>query len=435
MITREARIEGESSVDYIRRVVEDELDELADLSAIVLQGPKGVGKTATALTRAKTVYRLDQPGELEIVRADPSRLTAGEPPILIDEWQRYEPSWDVVRGAVDADPSGGRFLLTGSALPKDQPAHTGAGRIVEVRMRPMTLAERRVGSPSVSLRAVIEEGRLEAAGRTDVRLEDYVDEILASGFPGLRRLNGRGLRKALDGYLDLIAEREFPLLGFTVRNPAALRRWLVAYAAATATTASYETIRDAATSNQGVTPARTTTIPYHDALASLWIVDSLPAWSPSLSAMKRVTGPAKHHLADPALAARLLGVSRQALLDGRSAGPAIPRTGTLLGALFESLACLSVRVFAQGAEAKVYHFRTKAGEREVDFIVETDDRRVVALECKMSAVIARDDTTHLRWLRDQMGDRFIGGVVLSAGTQAYRDPDGMLVVPLALLAP
>lgn len=51
----------------------------------------------------------------------------------------------------------------------------------------------------------------------------------------------------LDGYLERIIDRDFPETGRTVRNPAALRRWMSAYAAATATAASYETIRDPAT--------------------------------------------------------------------------------------------------------------------------------------------------------------------------------------------
>jgi predicted AAA+ superfamily ATPase len=107
----------------------------------------------------------------------------------------------------------------------------------------------------------------------------------------------------------------------------------------------------------------------------------------------------------------------------------------VLGALFESLACQSVRVFAETAGAAVSHFRTKGGEREVDFIVETTNRRVVALEAKLSAAIGRDDTANLRWLAARLGDRFAGGVVLSTGREAYRDQDGIAVVPLALLGP
>ena len=156
---------------------------------------------------------------------------------------------------------------------------------------------------------------------------------------------------------------------------------------------------------------------------------------PARNHLTRLTAAPKHHLADPALAARLLGVSIDALLDGRSAGPAILRDGTLLGGLFESLVAQSLRVSAQAAEARVHHLRTKGGEREIDFIVERPDGRVVAVEVKLSQTVADGDVRHLRWLGDQMGDDLIDSVVITTGPEAYRRRDGVAVVPAALLAP
>src|SRR5216683_7959454 len=103
---------------YLARVVDAEFDELLpSLSALALEGAKGVGKTVTARRRVRTVHALDAPGALELFEADPRRLVAGEPPVLLDEWQRVPASWDLVRRAVDDDPSPARFLLTGSAAP------------------------------------------------------------------------------------------------------------------------------------------------------------------------------------------------------------------------------------------------------------------------------------------------------------------------------
>jgi predicted AAA+ superfamily ATPase len=78
-----------------------------------------------------------------------------------------------------------------------------------------------------------------------------------------------------------------------------------AYAAATSTTASYETIRVAATSGLGEKPAKTTAQPYREVLERLWIVDPVPAWLPSRNQLNRLSQPPKHHLADPALAVLL----------------------------------------------------------------------------------------------------------------------------------
>jgi predicted AAA+ superfamily ATPase len=115
---------------YRPRVIDRELDELSEqVPAVAIEGPKAVGKTATAQRRAQTVHRLDDPRERSVLCADPDRLSSGEKPVLVDEWQRLPSSWDVVRRAVDADPSPGRFLLTGSASPRAT-THSGAGRIV-----------------------------------------------------------------------------------------------------------------------------------------------------------------------------------------------------------------------------------------------------------------------------------------------------------------
>ncbi len=422
--------------DYLRRVVDSELDELMPgLPAIAIEGAKGVGKTATAVRRAATIHRLDDPGQLAVAEADPARLVAGVPPILIDEWQRFPAVWDFVRRAVDEERAPGRFLLTGSATPLDAPTHSGAGRIVTVRMRPLTLAERGVGRPTVSVRDLLSGERPAISGTTDVTLADYAEEIVSSGFPGLRDLGDRARRAQLDGYLSRIVEHDFVEMGRRVRNPAALRRWMTAYAAATSTTASYETIRDAATSGYGEKPAKTTTTPYNDILQRLWIVEPVPAWLPTPNRIQRLGSPPKHQLADPALAARLLGIGVDGLLAGRNVEPAIRREGTLLGAFFESLATLSVRTYAQAAEASVHHLRTRGGEREVDLIVEGVNLRVLGIEVKLAGAIVDADVRHLRWLSERIGAALLDALVITTGREAYRRPDGIAVVPLALLGP
>jgi predicted AAA+ superfamily ATPase len=428
---------GPKTVDdsYRRRVVDDELDGLfVGLPAVALEGPKAVGKTAMALRRARTVYSLDDDAGRAIAQADSARLVTGERPVLIDEWQRLPESFDRVRRAVDAGAGPGSFLLTGSASPTDPPMHSGAGRIVRVRLRPMTLAERGVGSPTVSLGRLLAGESPPISGETDVDLERYVEEILASGFPGVRGLSGRLLRAQLGSYLDRIVDRDFEDLGREVRRPATLRRWMQAYAAATATCASYEKIRAAASSERGEQPTRATTTPYRDVLERLWILDPVPAWLPTRNRLARLSAPPKHHLADPALAACLLGVDAAALLRAQPAGPQIPRGGTLLGALFESLVTLCVRVYAQAAEAQTAHLRTWSGDREIDLIVERGPK-ILAIEVKLGQLPDERDVRHLHWLRDELGENLADAVVVTAGKFAYRRPDGIAVVPAALLGP
>ena len=420
---------------YRRRVVDDQLDALFPvLPALSIDGPKGVGKTSTALERASSVFELDSPEVLEVVRADPGRLATAARPVVVDEWQRFPAAWDVIRRAVDRDGSAGQFILTGSASPTSPPTHSGAARIVPIRMRPLTLPERGVEVPTVSLAALLNGDRPDVVGATGVGLEQYVEEILASGFPGIRRASGRARRELINGYVQLVIDRDFPDAGRQIRNPAALRRWMAAYAAASSTTASYYTIRDAA-SHRMETPAKTTTQAYRDTLERIWVLDPIPAWIPSHSHLTRLNEQSKHHLCDPALAAALVRANADTLLSGSGGDVAIVRDGTFLGALFESLVALDVRVFAQAAEAAVFHLRTKAGEHEIDFIVERPDGRVVAIEAKLSTTVDDSDVEHLRWLSGRIGDQLLDAVVVTTGSDAYRRQDGIAVIPLSLLGP
>lgn len=421
---------------YCPRIVDEELDVLlASCPAISIEGARGVGKTATALRRANTIHRLDDRAQAQILNAAPSNAITGTPPILIDEWQRVPATWDEVRRAVDAGAPAAQFLLTGSASPSVAPAHTGAGRIVTVRMRPMSLAERGLSDPTVSLKDLLAGERPTVAGTTSATLGDYATEIVSSGFPDIRRYTGLAQRTHLSSYLDLALQHDIDEQGRVIRNRSALRRWITAYAAASSTCTSFEKIRSAATSGQNDKPAKTTTIPYRDALERMWIIEEVPAWLPSKNHLRQLAAAPVHQLVDPALAASLLGVGVDALISGNDAGWGhIPRDGTLLGALFESLVTQSVRVYAQANEARVAHMRTLGGRQEVDLIVERSDGSVVALEVKLSATVRSDDVRHLHWLAQKIGHDLLDAAVITTGPGAYRRKDGIAVIPASLLA-
>jgi predicted AAA+ superfamily ATPase len=423
-------------MDYGRRVIDDILDDtLPDLAAIAVEGAKGVGKTATASRRAASVLTLSDPRVRASVAANYDLVTQLDAPVFIDEWQLEPQVWDRVRQAVDDDPrAGGRFLLAGSAsVAPGVRIHSGAGRIVSLLLRPMALSERGIETPTVSLRALLTGGAA-IAGQTSLNTRDYVDEILRSGFPGIRDLPPAARTRQLDGYLTRIVQHDMPENGIRVRRPNALRAWLRAYAAATATTTDYTKILNAATAGQAEKPAKTTAETYREHLTRLFILDPLEAWTPAFAPLKRLTYSPKHHLVDPALAARLVGVGERGLLVGTGPVPS-PRTATWLGALFESLAVQSVRVYADAAGASVGHLRTKNGDHEIDIVAEAEDGTCVAIEVKLADTVSDADVKHLTWLHGQLGDRLIDRVVLNTGPLAYRRRDGVAVVPLALLGP
>lgn len=165
-------------------------------------------------------------------------------------------------------------------------------------MRPLSLAERALCPATVSLAGLLSGERTRVHGATAVTLADYVHEITASGLPGIRALPEPARSRQLAGYVDRVVERDFPDQGLRIRRPQTLRAWLAAYAAATATTASYNAILTAATPGESDKPAKTTTIAYRDVLAQLWLLDPVPAWLPGAGGLGRLGQAPKHHLAD-----------------------------------------------------------------------------------------------------------------------------------------
>ena len=260
---------------------------------------------------------------------------------------------------------------------------------------------------------------------TGLEVGDYAKLIVGSGFPAIAAADPTIQMMMLDSYLERIIDRDIPDAGYEVRRPESLRSWLRAYAAATSTTTAYSRLLDATTGGQTEQPNQKTTLAYREHLAKIWLLDPVPGWVPENNELKRLQQGPKHHLADPALAARLLGITPSALLSNRAAH--------MFGPLFESLCALTLRVLAQADRAKVYHLRSNAGEREVDFIVEGPEREVVGVEVKLKPRVEDTDVRHLLWLRERIPDRVTNLMVVTTGKQAYVRPDGIIVMPLALL--
>jgi hypothetical protein len=73
---------------YLQRIADQELEQrLGYIGAVLIEGPKACGKTATASRQAQTVIRLDEDETARgWLRLAPERLFDGPTPILFDEW-------------------------------------------------------------------------------------------------------------------------------------------------------------------------------------------------------------------------------------------------------------------------------------------------------------------------------------------------------------
>ncbi len=404
------------------------------LGAVVIEGVKGCGKTATARQRAASEVLLDvDVSAAQAVGIDPRLILDGPTPRLIDEWQREPRVWDAVRRAVDDRGEPGQFILTGSATPRDDVArHSGAGRIATLRMRTMTLVEQDIASPVVSTAALLEGSPVEPA-RSPIHFKTYVDRVVIGGWPQLIDASEVVAQQFIAGYLDAIVEHDIHEVSGSRRNPRLVRRFMHAYAQMTAHTASIATIlkrvqdgsADGGAAGQGPAPSRFAADPYLDALRRMMVVDEIPAWDPAVRSAARLAVTEKRFLADPSLAAALLGCSSQRLLSDL-------RT---LGFLFEALVAHDLRVYVEAAGSRLYHYRERDGRLEVDLVSETPDGEWSAFEVKLGDDAVDSAAASLLRLADRVARSPSALAVITTGTYAYRRADGVHVIPLGCLGP
>ena len=405
---------------YIPRMIDLTLDRLmTELPAIMLTGPRGCGKTTTAMRRVQSVLRLDQPDQATVFRSTPDAvLAASAKPVLLDEWQEAPEALGAVKRAVDAGAPPGSFLITGSVRSRHQTAvWPGTGRIVPVSMDGLTVGEIEQTSTASLIDQLFGLGDPSTWQLpTAPNLLDYIDLVVRGGFPEAVALTGQTRHAWFQGYVENLVHRDISALA-VVRAPAALSRLVRAVALNTAGQPSLATLAEAAGANH-----RTTTT-YLDLLEELRIIQRLERWG--ANRLKRMTKTPKYYLADPGLAAFLCGASSAGLL----------RSATRLGRLIDTFVLAQLRPLANLAlpRIEVFHLRGEAGRREVDLVLEAATGQIVGLEIKAGATVEPRSARHLAWLRDEVGQDFVRGYVLHTGTMTYSLGDRLWAMPIARL--
>ena len=376
-----------SPVTYLPRIVDAELAELlAAAGAVLVEGPRATGKTSTAARAAASEVLLDvDDNARRMIGADPAAVLDGDTPRLIDEWQLEPTIWNHVRRAIDRRGAPGQFILTGSAVPADDVArHTGAGRFVRLRMRPLTLYESGRSSGQISLRRLL-DGEEQRAPRCETSIANVAELVCAGGWP-VHVGNDADRRSPREPRLSgRHPSSDVSRASGKTRDPVKVGRLLRSLARNVATPVTLSKL--VAEVGEDDRPLKADTVAeYLDALERLMVVENLPAWSPHLRSRKSLRQTPIRHFVDPSLAVAAL-----------RATPARLTADEFLGLLFESLVVRDLRVHAQAADAQVFHYREKDG-LEVDAVVEAADGRWAAFEMKLGERWVDDGAKSLRRL-------------------------------------
>ena len=395
-------------MEYLPRIVDLEIQRLLSATPIVtIEGARATGKTTTAQQFAASEIRL--PRELALLQSDPvGVLSRLDRPALIDEWQLagVDVLW-ALKEIVDGDPRPGSFILTGSVEPETYGAtYPLTGRSARVVMHPMNARELAGGGHRESWIERLTAGGLTEPGNAGTPVD--IDVVTRSGFPAVATIADP--TPWLLAYADSVAQR-----GLEARHdPARVGRLLRVLAELEGSVVPDERIWTAADIN------RETYRRYEAMLERTHVVQPARAWQ--TNRLKRVTALAKRYFVDTALALALAGIGTEQLR----------RDPALAGHYFDSFVASQIRSEIGVARGVLHHVRTKAGEHEIDMVIEIGGT-LIAIEVKSGVQPVAADAKHLAWFRSKLGDAVTAAAVIHRGSASFEIVPGVWALPVSSL--
>lgn len=405
---------------YPRNLIYAINESLADTPVVFLSGARQTGKSTLARDIARRrggVYvSMDSATSRDAARSDPEGFLRGlENFAVIDEAQLAPGLFRAAKMLVDENRRPGRFLMTGSAdlahLPKA--SESLAGRMETLALMPLSQGEM-AGRRDLFADKIFD--RVPRAPKKAEPAPPLWARVLRGGFPEAAARGSPRRRMAwFENYIANVVERDLREIADMERlaETARLLRMLAGRLGGLLNLAEF---------SRAAAMPQTTLRRHLAALRSTFLFAPLPAWSTNIG--KRLVKASKVHLADPGLAAHLLGV------EGDTAAAA----GEFSGALMENFVLSELRKQAGWAPRRVrlHHFRTFSG-REVDVVLENARGQIVGIEVKAAASVSSSDFKGLRELKEMAGRRFVRGVALHAGPDRAHFGGGLHALPVSAL--
>ena len=402
---------------------------LSLFKAVCIEGPKASGKTWAAKQFSKSEIMLGDPSDSfsnrRLVSLDIMAALRGEEPHLIDEWQEVPAIWDAVRAEVDKDSRKGRFILTGSSTPvRKGILHSGTGRIPSIQLRPMSLYESGESSGLVSLSGLFEDKFSGSIDTGSVLLSDISKYIVRGGWPAAIDFSAEDAVYFARAYVEGIIVEDIPRV-VPSTDISKISRFMRSLARNESTTASRNTVRKDLNGKISDDTANN----YMGILTRLFQIDDILPYSPSVRSSLRVKQMPKHHYVDPSIPAALLRLNVKSLMNDLET----------FGFLFESLVLRDLQIYSAVNGFNLYHYQDYK-DNEVDAVVEADDGAFGLIEIKLgTGDIEKGIKTLIKTnkaLIETSGQGASFLCVISGLTPyAYKDPSGVIIVPLTALKP
>ena len=421
--------------EYKHRIADQLLaDKLDAMGAVLIEGPKGCGKTTTAEQQARSVLYMDDPDNSaqyqQMAQTNISMLLRGETPRLIDEWQIVPKLWDAIRFEVDHRNADGQFILTGSAVPPDAKKinHTGTGRYGWLTMRTMSLWESGESNGSVGVGDLFKQlGNV--AGVNDIDIEQLAFLVCRGGWPRStsKKTEKAALMQAIE-YYEAIVRTDISRVDDVQRNEERAKRLLRSYSRHQGSQASIPTILADIAVNETEDVSDETVSSYLNALRKIFVIEDMPAWNPNIRSKTAIRTADTRYFTDSSIACAALGLGPEDLINDLNT----------FGLFFETLCVRDLRVYADALGGKVYHYRDKTG-LECDAVIHLRNGLYGLIEVKLGGdKLIEEGAKNLLTLSDKIDTTKMKApafkmVLVGVGKYAYQRQDGVYVVPIGCL--
>ena len=425
----------EDKNQYKRRVIDDTIETYLQVSgAICIEGPKWCGKTWTSAFHSNSEFLVGDPSNnfsnRQLAELNPSMILQGNTPRMIDEWQEVPSIWDATRAEVDKRHKKGQIILTGSSTPKTKGImHSGAGRIVRLRMNTMSLYESGDSSGNVSLKKLC-NGNLGMQMLEETPLIKIAEFIVRGGFPENITVDSQKAHLMPRAYMDSVIEENLNNLDDGIEyNKHKVQLLLRSLARNESTTVSDASLLKDIIDQDNESMSRNTIAKYLEALNRLFLFNNQAPFSPNLRSSLRVKQAEKRHFSDPAMACALLNITADKLLGDLNT----------FSFLFEALVEHDLAIYAQSFGAKLFHYQDYKNN-EIDAVIELEDGDWCAFEIKLGANKIEEAAQNLVNLKENIEKEkgkapSVLCVICGLTNAVYQRPDGVYVVPLTALKP
>lgn len=393
-------------------------DTLANSSGNEVQSSNSKNSLAQRIigsnvTLASSWYRtLDDVTLLKAAQDDPkSFIRTSADTLIIDEIQKAPELLPSIKEVVDRNNRPGQFLLTGSADIRKLPqvSESLAGRIKNIHLRTLTCGEILGNPPNFMNRLFNNDFPGQIIGYDKKKI---LETAFLGGYP--EPLNIKYRKDWFHDYIDTLISKDLKDIS-NIRRISTLRELVKILAA---WSSKFIDIPDLCGK---LSISRQTFDSYLNALEFLYLFERVPSWCKTDYA--RVGKKDKLFISDTGLMAALLNWK----IDEVMVNP--DRAGKIV----ETLVYHELSVQCDLCGAKIYHYRDREN-REIDFIVESENEQVACIEVKSGTAISKSDFKHIEWFRDNIAkNQNIITIILYSGENTLSFGNGLLAVPLAAL--